>query len=149
MKSLSYRTESAKNETVERKWLVIDAEGMVVGRLCSQIAHLLRGKHKACYTPHVDCGDYVIILNADKVRFTGKKWAQKEYQTFSGYPSGRKVTLAKDQVKRHPISLVERGTKGMLPHTTLGSAMYRKLFVYEGSTHPHAAQKPEVYVPKI
>jgi large subunit ribosomal protein L13 len=146
VKSLSYRTESASKHTVEHKWYVIDAEGMVLGRLCSQIAHILRGKHRPDYTPHTDCGDYVIVLNADKVRLTGRKIEQKEYQTFSGYPGGRKVTVAKNQVARHPTSLITIAVKGMLPHTKLGNAMFKKLFAYTGTEHGHAAQKPEPLV---
>ncbi len=149
MKALSFRTESASKHTVEHNWFVIDAEGLVLGRLCSQIAHVLRGKHRADYTPHVDCGDYVIVLNADKVRLTGRKMDQKEYQTFSGHPGGRKVTVAKNQLAKHPTSLVEIGTKGMLPHTKLGRAMAKKLFVYVGTEHPHAAQKPETLEVKL
>ena len=144
MKSLSYKTESARKETVEHKWFVIDAEGMVLGRMCSHIANILRGKHRTDFTPHVDCGDYVIVLNADKVRLTGKKMAQKEYQTFSGYPGGRKVTLAVNQMAKHPTSLIEIGVRGMLPKTKLGNAMIKKLMVYTEGTHPHEAQKPEV-----
>lgn len=142
--TLSYKTKSAKNETVERKWHVIDAEGEVVGRLCTKIASVLRGKHKPSYTPHVDTGDYVIVINASKVKFTGAKWDQKEYQTFSGYPGGQKRTVAKNMLAKKPIRIVEIAVKGMLPKNKLGRAMYKKLFVYEGTEHPHQAQKPEV-----
>lgn len=149
MKALSFRTESASKHTVEHNWVVIDATGLVLGRLSSQIAHVLRGKHRADYTPHVDCGDYVIVLNADKARLTGRKMDQKEYQTFSGYPGGRKVTIAKNQLAKHPTSLVEHAVKGMLPHTKLGRAMAKKLFVYTGSEHPHEAQKPQILEVKL
>ena len=145
MNTLSYRTGSAKKETVERKWYVIDAEGEVVGRLCSKIAHVLRGKHKPSYTPHVDTGDFVIVLNADKVRFTGNKWAQKEYLTYSLYPGGQKATIAKELLMKKPYAVIENAVKGMLPKNKLGRAMVKKLFVYEGAEHPHQAQKPEPF----
>jgi large subunit ribosomal protein L13 len=143
--TLSYKTKSAKKETVEHKWYVVDAEGEVVGRLCSRIAHVLRGKHRADYTPHVDCGDYVIVLNADKVRFTGGKWDQKEYITFSGYPGGQKRIVAQDMLVKNPSMIIERAVKGMLPKNKLGRAMFKKLFIYEGAEHKHQAQKPEPF----
>ena len=143
MDTLSYKTKSAKKEEVERQWYIVDAEGEVVGRLCSKIALVLRGKHKPSYTPHVDCGDYVIVINADKVRFTGAKWDQKEYITFSGYPGGQKRTKAGEMMDKKPHLIVENAVRGMLPKTKLGRAMIKKLFVYTGSEHPHAAQKPE------
>jgi large subunit ribosomal protein L13 len=141
--TLSYKTKSAKNEEVERKWFVIDAEGEKVGRMCSRIAHILRGKHKPSYTPHVDCGDHVIVINAEKVRFTGQKLDQKEYQTYSGYPGGQKTATARELLQKRPIRVIELAVKGMLPKNRLGRQMFRKLFVYEGSDHPHAAQQPE------
>jgi large subunit ribosomal protein L13 len=141
--TLSYKTKSAKKEEVARQWYIIDAEGEVVGRLCSKIAHVLRGKHKPSYTPHVDTGDYVIVINADKVRFTGAKWEQKEYITFSGYPGGQKRATANELMAKKPYAVVENAVKGMLPKTKLGRAMIKKLFVYAGTEHPHAAQKPE------
>ena len=145
MNTLSYKTVSAKKETVERKWYVIDADGEVVGRLCSRIAHVLRGKHKPSFTPHVDTGDFVIVINAGKVRFTGNKLAQKEYQTYSGYPGGQKSTTAKNLLTNKPIRVVEIAVKGMLPKNRLGRRMYKKLHVYEGAEHPHEAQKPEPF----
>lgn len=144
MDTLSYRTQSAKNETVERKWYIIDADGEVVGRLCSRIAMVLRGKHKPSYTPHVDTGDFVIVINADKVRFTGKKWSQKEYITFSGYPSGQKRVIAETLQKKKDYAIIESAVRGMLPKNKLGRKMFKKLFVYAGTEHPHEAQKPEV-----
>lgn len=144
MDTLSYKTKSANKQTVEHAWKVIDAEGMIVGRMCSQIAHMLRGKHKPSYTPHVDCGDYIIVLNADKVRFTGNKMAQKEYITFSGYPGGQKRRTAKEQMVKKPTAIVENAVRGMLPKNRLGRQMIKKLFVYTGDEHPHKAQKPEV-----
>lgn len=144
MNTLSYKTISAKKETVERFWYVVDAEGETVGRLCSKIAAVLRGKHKPNYTPHVDTGDYVIVINAEKVRFTGNKWESKEYQRYTGYPGGRKLRKAASVLEKRPRAIVETAVKGMLPKNRLGRAMYKKLFVYEGPEHPHAAQKPQV-----
>ena len=145
MDTLSYKTQSAKKEEVERKWYVVDAEGEVLGRLCSRIATVLRGKHKASYTPHVDTGDYVVVLNADKIRLTGNKLDQKEYITFSGYPGGQKRTPARELLAKKPRAVIENGVKGMLPKNRLGRAMFKKLFVYEGTEHPHQAQKPEPF----
>lgn len=145
MDTLSYKTQSAKKETVVRKWYIVDAEGEVVGRLASKIASVLRGKNKASYTPHVDTGDYVIIINADKVRFTGDKWAQKEYISYSLYPGGQKRVKAKELLEKKPRAVIEKAVKGMLPKNRLGRAMFRKLFVYEGAEHPHAAQKAEEF----
>ncbi len=142
--TLSYKTRSAKKEEVERKWYVIDAEGEVLGRMCSRIAQVLRGKHKASYTPHIDTGDYIIVINADKVRLTGNKLFQKEYITYSGYPGGQKRTNAKELLTKKPRSVIEIAVKGMLPKNRLGRAMIKKLFVYEGDVHPHQAQKPEL-----
>jgi large subunit ribosomal protein L13 len=143
MNTLSYRTESISAEKAERKWYVVDAENQIPGRMCAHIASILRGKNKPSYTPHADTGDYVIVINAEKVRFTGKKWDQKEYKDFSLYPGGLKLTGASEMLAKHPIRIVERAVKGMLPKTKLGRAMYKKLFVYEGAEHPHTAQKPE------
>lgn len=145
LNTLSYRTVSAKKETVEHKWYVVDASGQVAGRLFSRVASVLRGKHRPDYTPHVDCGDYVIVINADKIRFTGNKLDKKEYITFSGYPGGQKRIVAKDLLSKKPRRLTEIGIKGMLPKNRLGRAMFKKLFVYEGAEHPHEAQKPEEF----
>ncbi len=145
MKTLSYRTKSANKQTVEQKWYIIDAEGEIVGRLASRIAHVLRGKHKPSFTPHVDCGDNVIVINAEKVRFTGNKMEQKEYITFSGYPSGQKRARAEEVLAKKPIYIIETAVKGMLPKTKLGRAMRKKLFVYEGGEHKHQAQQPEPF----
>ncbi|MEQ8702584.1 MAG: 50S ribosomal protein L13 [Phaeodactylibacter sp.] len=143
MDTLSYKTQSAKKEGVERKWHIIDAEGEIVGRMSSKIATVLRGKHKASYTPHVDTGDYVIVINAGKVRFTGNKLHQKVYQRYSGYPGGQKSRTAKEMLDKKPIGVLEAAVRGMLPKNRLGRAMFKKLFVYEGAEHPHEAQKPE------
>ncbi len=132
-----------KKETVERKWYVIDCEDATLGRIASKAATMLRGKHKPTYTPNIDCGDFVIIVNADKARLTGKKLEQKMYYNHSMYPGGLRQRTARVMKENYPVEMVERAVKGMLPHTRLGRAMYKKLFVYAGSTNPHAAQKPE------
>ena len=132
-----------KKETVDRKWYVIDAEGKPLGRVASKAAVLLRGKHKPTYTPHIDCGDYVIIINAGKVNLTGNKLDKKMYYNHSMYPGGLRERTAKVMLEKYPIEMMERAVKGMLPHNRLGRAMYGKLFVYEGNDHPHMAQKPE------
>ncbi|MGB0862163.1 MAG: 50S ribosomal protein L13 [Saprospiraceae bacterium] len=143
MDTLSYKTKSQRKEDVERKWHIIDAEDLVLGRMSSKIATILRGKHKPSYTPHIDCGDFVVVINAEKVRFTGDKLNQKEYITFSGYTGGQKRTVAKELIAKKPIRPVELAVKNMLPKGKLGRAMYKKLFVYAGTEHPHAAQQPE------
>ena len=144
MNTLSYKTQSANKETVEHKWFIVDAEGEVVGRLATRIAHVLKGKHKASYTPHVDTGDNVIVINADKVRFTGLKMDQKKYITFSGYPGGQKTATAAQMAEKKPTFIIEKAVKGMLPKGPLGRAMYRKLKVYAGAEHNHHAQQPQV-----
>lgn len=132
-----------KKETVERKWYVIDAQDATLGRVAAKAAHILRGKHKPTYTPHIDCGDNVIIVNADKVNLTGNKLDDKMYYNHSMYPGGLRVRTARVMKENYPVEMVERAVKGMLPHTRLGRQMYKKLFVYTGSEHPHIAQKPE------
>lgn len=132
-------------QNVERKWYVIDAKDVVLGRLSTEVATLLRGKHKPTYTPNVDGGDYIIIVNAEKVAFTGDKLNKKLYQHHSGYNSGLKTRTAQKMLDTQPQKIVEIAVKGMLPKTKLGNAMYKKLFVYCGEEHPHQAQKPEVY----
>ena len=131
-----------KKETVERKWYVIDAEGKPLGRVASKAAHILRGKHKVTYTPHIDCGDYVIIVNASKVLLTGNKLEDKKYYSHSQYPGGLRTRTAKEMIEKYPEEMVEKAVKGMLPKNRLGRAMYKKLFVYAGSDHKHMAQKP-------
>ena len=133
-----------KKETVERKWYVIDATDMTLGRLATKVATVLRGKNKATFTPHIDCGDYVIITNASKVKLTGNKLDNKIYYDHSRYVGGLRKRTAKEMIEKYPVEMVERAVKGMLPKGRLGRAMYKKLFVYEGETHPHMAQKPEV-----
>lgn len=133
-----------KKETVDRKWYVVDAEGKTLGRLATKVATVLRGKHKPTYTPHVDCGDYVIVINADKVVLTGNKLEDKMYYNHSGFPGGLRERNAKTMIEKYPEEMVERAIKGMLPHNPLGRAMGKKLFVYAGADHKHDAQKPEV-----
>ena len=145
MDTLSYKTKSENKASVVRKWYIVDAEGEIVGRLASKIATVLRGKHKPSYTPHFDAGDNVIIINADKVRFTGAKWAQKEYISYSLYPGGQKRVKAKEMAAKKPRFIIEKAVKGMLPKNKLGRAQFKKLFVYEGDEHPHFAQKPEEF----
>ncbi|MBT8218958.1 MAG: 50S ribosomal protein L13 [Bacteroidia bacterium] len=142
MDTLSYKTKSANKDSVVRKWHIVDAESQVVGRMCSKIAHILRGKHKPSYTPHVDTGDCVIVINADKLRFTGNKVNDKVYLTYSGYPGGQKKRTVREQLDRDPRIIIEKAVKGMLPKNKLGRAMYKKLFVYTGGEHPHQAQQP-------
>ena len=133
-----------KKETIERKWYVIDAEGKPLGRVASKAAHILRGKHKATYTPNIDCGDFIIIVNAEKAVLTGNKLDKKMYYNHSGYPGGLRERTAREMQENYPVEMVERAVKGMLPHNRLGRQMYRKLFVYAGSEHPHMAQQPEI-----
>ena len=132
-----------KKETVERNWYVIDANEIPLGKVAAKAAHILRGKHKPTFTPHIDCGDNVIIINAEKVKLTGNKLEDKKYYNHSMYPGGLRVRTAKVMKEQYPVEMVERAVKGMLPHTRLGRQMYKKLFVYAGNEHPHMAQKPE------
>jgi len=141
--TLSYKTQFENNTTVVRKWWVIDAEGQTLGRISSKIAMILRGKHKAGFTPHTDCGDYVVIVNAEKVALTGKKMDKKVYLTYSGYPGGQKQATAAEVLAKKPEMLLENAIRGMLPKGRLGRAMIKKLHVYTGATHPHTAQKPQ------
>ena len=136
------KTFMQKKETVERKWYVIDAEGKNLGRVATKAATILRGKHKATFTPHIDCGDYVIIVNASKVNLTGKKLTDKMYYNHSGFPGGLRERNAKEMIENYPEEMMERAIKGMLPKGRLGRQMYKKLFVYAGDKHPHAAQNP-------
>ncbi len=133
-----------KKEEVVRNWYVIDAEGISLGRLAAKVSNVLQGKHKPTYTPHVDCGDNVIVINAEKVNLTGNKLNDKMYYNHSGYTGGLRERTAKEMIEKYPVEMVERAVKGMLPKTRLGRQMYKKLFVYAGSEHPHAAQQPEV-----
>ena len=143
MDSLSYKTISATAEGVTKEWYVIDATNEVLGRLASQIAKILRGKNKPCYTPHADCGDYVIVINAEKVKLTGKKMTDKVYVRHTGYPGGQRSATPADYLKRKPTFVVEKAVKGMLPKNRLGEALLKNLKVYAGAEHPHAAQNPK------
>jgi large subunit ribosomal protein L13 len=137
-----YKTYSAKANDVERKWYVVDAEGETLGRLATRIATILRGKHKAIYTPHADTGDFVIVINAEKVVVTGKKFTDKLYRHHTGYVGNLKTFTFRQMIERRPTSVMEIAVKGMLPHNRLGRQQYRKLHVYAGPNHPHEAQKP-------
>ena len=143
MSKLHFTTKHANAATVQHNWFVVDGTNQTVGRMCARIAAVLRGKTKAYYTPHVDCGDYIIVLNADKVKLTGNKMDEKIYDRYTGYPGGRREEVAKDLLKRKPEMLVERAVKGMLPKNRLGRKMIKKLFVYAGNEHPHFAQQPK------
>ena len=143
MNTLSYKTVSANKNTVKKEWVLVNAENQVLGRLASEVAKILRGKHKPNFTPHVDCGDNVVIINAEKVRLTGNKWEAKEYIRHSGYPGGQSSLTAKELLKRKPVALVEKAVKGMLPKNKLGADLFRNLYVYEGSEHDQKAQKPK------
>ena len=143
MDSRSYKTISLNAATVQKEWVVIDATNEVLGRLASQIAKILRGKNKPGYTPHVDCGDYVIVINADKVKLTGKKMTDKVYVRHTGYPGGQRFATPADYLKRKPTFVVEKAVKGMLPKNRLGEALLKNLKVYAGAEHPHAAQNPK------
>ena len=132
-----------RKEDVERNWYVIDAEGLNLGRLATKVAHVLRGKHKPTFTPHIDCGDFVIVVNASKVNLTGNKLDKKIYYNHSGYTGGLRERTARIMKEQYPVEMVERAVKGMLPKGRLGRQMYKKLFVYAGAEHPHMAQKPE------
>ena len=142
------KTFMASASTIERKWYVVDATGYTLGRLATEIASTLRGKKKPIFTPHTDCGDYVIVINADKVVLTGNKWDEKLYYSHSEYNGGLRTLTAKDMMAKYPTRMVEKAIYGMLPHTKLGDQMRSLLFVYAGNEHPHQAQKPEVLVIK-
>ena len=145
MDTLSYKTISANKETADKKWLVVDATGVNLGRLSSEVASLLRGKHKPLFTPHADCGDNVIVVNADKIALTGKKWDEKVYIRYTGYPGGQRFATPKEMMAKHPTAMVEMAVRGMLPKNRLGSAVYRNLFVYAGADHKQQAQQPTEY----
>ena len=143
MNTLSYRTSHARPEDVKHRWFVVDAENLVVGRMSSRIAHILKGKHRVDYTPHIDCGDYVIVINAEKVRFTGKKMDDKNYLTYSGYPGGQKSATPRELLNRIPTRVVETAVRKMLPKNKLGAELFRNLNVVVGSEHKQEAQKPK------
>ncbi|WP_395093430.1 50S ribosomal protein L13 [Vaginella massiliensis] len=142
MDTLSYKTTSANKQTAQKEWVVVDASDLSLGRLSSGIAKLIRGKHKANFTPHVDCGDNVIVLNAENVKLTGNKWEDKLYIRHTGYPGGQRSLTAKELYNRDPKRLIEKSVKGMLPKNKLGAALLKNLYIFEGAEHPHEAQKP-------
>ena len=143
MDAISYKTKSINKATVNKEWFIVDAEGQTLGRFASKVANILRGKHKTSFTPNVDCGDNVIIVNAEKIRFTGNKMNDKEYVFFSGHPGGQRWESAKSLLERRPTYVVEHAIDGMLPNNKLGRELFRNLYVYAGSEHPHAAQQPQ------
>jgi len=140
--TISYKTVSANRDTVKKNWFVVDATNLVLGRLSSQIATILRGKHKPYFTPHIDCGDNIIVINAEKVRLTGKKWTDKEYISHTGFPGGQRITTPDKIAAKSPEKIIEMAVKRMLPRNRLGNAIFHNLFVYAGSEHPHEAQQP-------
>lgn len=142
MDTLSYKTISANKKTVDKQWLLVNAEGQTLGRIASEVARLLRGKHKTNFTPHVDCGDNVIVINAEKVHLTGNKWADKTYIRHTGYPGGQRSLTASELLVKKPGSIMEKAVKGMLPKNKLGSELFRNLRVYVGAEHGQEAQKP-------
>ena len=143
MNTLSYKTVSANKKTVEKKWVLVDVKDQPLGRAASKIASLLRGKHKTSYTPHVNCGDTVVVINAEKIVLTGDKMNSKVYIRHTGYPGGQRFNTPAQLLEKHPTRVIEKAIKGMLPKTILGNAMYKNLHVYAGGTHPHEAQKPQ------
>jgi large subunit ribosomal protein L13 len=141
--SLSYKTVSIPKESVEKDWLIIDADQAILGRLASKVASIAKGKHKTSFTPNVDCGDKIIVINAEKVALTGKKWDFKEYVSHSGYPGGQKRVTPREQLAKDPTKIIERAVKGMLPKNKLGSKLIKNVHVYVGTEHPHEAQQPK------
>jgi large subunit ribosomal protein L13 len=141
--TLSYKTVSANAKTVNKQWVVVDAQGEILGRLSSKIAMIIRGKNKPEYTPLVDCGDNVIVINADKVKLTGNKFSEKIYTSYTGYPGGQRFISPKELMAKHPKRVIEKAVRGMLPKTKLGAKLYTNLYVYAGSEHPHEAQSPK------
>ncbi len=144
MDAVSYKTISANKEIVKKEWVLIDAQEMVVGRLATAVARILKGKHKPYYTPSFDCGDNVVIINAEKVRFTGNKWTDKEYVHHTTYPGGQRFATPKEVMRKYPERILEHAIKGMLPKNKLGAQLYRNLHIYCGPNHPHEAQQPKL-----
>jgi large subunit ribosomal protein L13 len=143
MDSISYKTIFANKETVEKQWVLVDAEAAVLGRLGSEVAKIIRGKHKPSYTPNVDCGDNVIVINADKIRLTGKKWDDKVYVSHTGHPGGQRFKTPREAQAKSSQFIIENAVRGMLPKNKLGRALFKNLYVYGGAEHPHAAQSPK------
>ena len=143
MDTNSFKTVSLNSATVEKNWVIVDADSQILGRMASEVAKMIRGKHKPSYTPHVDCGDNVIVINADKVRLTGNKWSDKQYVRHTGFPGGQRIETPNSIKAKSSTILVEKAVKGMLPINRLGRQLFKNLYVYEGAEHPHAAQKPK------
>ena len=143
MDTTSYKTISANKATVKKEWVLVDANEEILGRFASKVAIVLRGKHRADFTPYVDCGDNVIVINAEKIKLTGNKWADKQYVSHSGYPGGQKIITPEKLMAKNPIAIVEKAIKGMLPKSRLGREQFRNLFVYAGTEHTHEAQQPK------
>ena len=143
MDSISFKTKNANKATAEKNWVLVDAEGQILGRVASQIAKIIRGKHKPSYTPHVDCGDHVVVINAEKVKMTGKKFSDRVIFTHSGYNGGQRETTPNMMLRKHPERLIEYAVRGMLPKNRIGSELFRSLHVYVGAKHDHEAQKPQ------
>ncbi len=143
METLKYKTISANKSTVSKDWLLVDVAGVSLGRACSEISKLLRGKHKPYFTPHVDCGDYVIVINSSKINLTGKKWKQKKYISHSGYPGGQKIISVENQFNKNPNKVIEKSVKGMLPKNKLGNLIFKNLKVFSSNDHTHEGQKPK------
>ena len=143
MKSRSYNTVSVSEKNVKREWFIVDAEGKTLGRMTTQVASVLRGKHKPTFTPNADCGDFVIIINSAKVTMTGKKMTDRPLVSYTGHPGGQRHITPKELIEKNPNKLIEHAVKGMLPKSSLGDKLFKKLFVYEGAEHPHGAQKPK------
>ena len=143
MDTNSFKTVSLNSATVEKNWVIVDADSQILGRMASEVAKMIRGKHKPSYTPHVDCGDNVIVINADKIRLTGSKWTDKQYVRHTGYPGGQRIETPNSIKAKSSTILIEKAVKGMLPINRLGRQLFKNLYVYEGTEHPHAAQKPK------
>lgn len=143
MNTLGYKTVSANKATVKKEWYVVDATDQILGRLSSEVAKIIRGKNKTDFTPHVDCGDYVVVINAEKIKLTGKKMTDKQYKRHTGYPGGERWTTPEDLLKKNPARIIEKAVKGMLPKNRLGAVILKNLFIYAGSEHPHQAQQPK------
>lgn len=149
MDTLSYKTVSGNVKTANKQWILLDAENQVLGRFASEAAKILRGKHKTNFTPHADCGDNIVIINAEKIKITGNKWKEKEYITYTGYPGGQRRTTPEKMLAKRPTGIVEEAIHGMLPKSKLGNAIKGNLFIYAGTEHPHEAQKPKKTTLKI
>ena len=143
MDTLSYKTVSANKTTVDKGWVVIDADGQVLGRFASKVASLIRGKHKPSFTPHVDCGDNVVVINSDKIKLTGKKMTDKVYVRHTGYPGGQRFATPREVMQKSSTIVIEKAVRGMLPKNRLGRAIFKNLYIYEGAEHPHEAQQPK------